>query len=330
MENEKKTLRYIRLQKEFQMSTYTVEEVEPFHYILRATIEEIPIVLDIKIPEKYPFKAPKVIVLSPKGFLFNASDYWSPSSKLSNIFNLVSKKMKEYKKPENINVPPSIRGVIDLAKRTEKPISLVLGSRPGENPDGRTFYSNPQIFLLNIAAGKGNISRFFQIDFTNLQQMNWLCKELPGAFEKIILETSTMKFFTPISNIQSQFVFLDILTCIYRLLTDTGVFYIADPAMTPGGLARVKFINQNGKKVMVPNNTPYPGQIMKEMVESVGFQAEYKDIDSLTDPIVQLVHKDRKPSGGSTNFLVATKPKKGGRRKTLRKKMNKTKKNRRR
>jgi hypothetical protein len=318
---------YSRLKKEFLQATYDVEIKEPLHWIIRKTIDDIPIVLDVKIPLTYPFVAPEVIVLSPKPFIHNTKHFWGPVKGLDSLFSFVLETLRTYRSPDVVPAPPEIQDVIDLVKRTEKPVHLVLGSHPGEHPVGRTIYSDPHIFLLDESAGSGDFSRFFKIDFTDLQQLKWLCSQLPGAFDTIILDTSTMKFFTPHPDKpHDQLKFLESLGCLFTLLSDTGVFFMAEPGSAYGGVVPIKqVLNQSGKIVWVRDESIRPGQIMKEMVESVGFQVEKKSTEELTHPLVQRVHKDRTDGMGSRYFLVATKPKKGGRRKSTRRKLKRRK-----
>jgi hypothetical protein len=325
-----KEMPYSRLKKEFLSADYAIEVKEPLHWVISKTIEDVPIVLDVKISTSYPFEEPTVLVLSPKPFLLKKR--FGPSKLLNHLFPATLEILKGYTPPAPIDIPPSIQEVIDLAKGTKKPIYLVLGSHPGENPVGRTIYSNPQIFLLDEASGSGDTSRFFKIDFTKLEQMNWLCSQLPGAFETVILDASTMKFFTPHPDkAEEQLIFLDILACIYKLLSNTGVFFMAEPGMSYGGIVPLKKqVNAAGKNVWVRNTSPQPGQIMKEMVDSVGFQAEYKDTSELADPLVDLVHKERTDGNGAKYFLVAKKARVGGKRKTRRRKVNRRKQTRRR
>ncbi len=326
-----KRMPYTRLKKEFLTADYAIEVKEPLHWVISKSVEDIPLVLDVKMSESYPHKAPEVIVLSPKPFLLKKV-LFTPGQLLNQLFSHTVKVLKDYRPPTQIDTPPDIQTVIDLVKRTKKPLHLVLGSHPGENPVGRTIYSNPQVFLLDEAEGSGDIARFFKIDFTKLEQMNWLCEQLPGAFETIILDGSTMKFFTPHPDKpQEQLVFLDILACIFRLLSNTGLFFMAEPGMAYGGIVPLKKqVNTAGKEVWVRNTSPQPGQIMKEMVESVGFQAEYKDTNELSHPLVDLVHKERTDGYGAKYFLVASKVRAGGKRKTRKQKMKKRKQSRRR
>lgn len=324
---------YSRLKKEFLKGEYQVEIKSPLHFLISKTINSIPIVLDVNLSVSYPFGVPEVIVVSPKPFIFQAKTKWGPSKTLNDLFPLVLSALESYSPANTLPIPAPIQQVIELVKQTPKPVHLVLGSHPGENPVGRTIYTNPQIFLLDESAGSGDTSRFFKIDFANLQQMNWLCSQLPGAFETIIFDASTMKFFTPHPDqSQDQLKFLEILTCIYKLLTPTGIFFLAEPGSIFGGVAMMKQVRDetSGKMVWVRNDTIHPGLIMKEMVESVGFTAEEKTAEELTHPLVQLVHKDRTDGYGSRYFLVATKPKKGGKRKTKRRKLKKRKQTKRR
>ena len=317
-----KTMPYSRLKREFLTADYAIEVREPMHWVISKTVDNNPIVIDVKFTKSYPFEAPHMIVLSPKPFILKN---FGSAKLLSQVFDTTLRVLKEYSPPAPIDPPPHIQEVIDLAKRTEKPIHLVMGSHPGENPVGRTIYSNPQIFLLDTSEGRGDTSRFFRINFTNLQQMSWLCSQLPGAFETVIIDTSTMKFFTPHpDNPEDQLKFLDILACIYRLLSNTGIFFITEPGSAFGGILPTKQVfTAENKVVYVPNERPQAGKIMKEMAESVGFQADYKNIEEIDHSLVDLVHRQRTDGYGARYFLVAKKKNLGGKRKTRRRKMNK-------
>jgi hypothetical protein len=328
---------YSRLKKEFLKGEYQVEFKGPLHFIISKTLNNIPIVLDVNVSTRYPFELPEVIVVSPKPFISREKLSWGPSKTLNDLFPPVLAVLQAYTSPKPVEIPRSIQAVIELVKQTPKPVHLVLGSHPGEEPVGRTIYSNPQIFLLDESSGSspGDTTRFFRIDFTNLQRMNWLCSQLPGAFETIILDTSTMKFFTPHPDKpDEQLKFLEILACLYRLLSDTGIFFMPEPGSAYGGVVPLKqrMDQRTGKIDWVQNTSPQPGHIMKEMVESVGFQTEIKKAENLTHPLVQLVHKDRTDRYGSSVFLVATKAKKGGKqkRKSRRRKLKQRKQTRRR
>jgi hypothetical protein len=324
-----KGMPYTRLKKEFLTADYAIEVKEPLHWVISKTVEDIPLVLDVKISESYPHVAPEVIVLSPKPFILKTSHY-SVVKLLNQFFTHALQNLRDYRPAESIDTPPPIQEVIDLAKATKKPIFLVMGSHPGENPVGRKLYSNPQLFLLDEASGSGDTSRFFKIDFTKREQMNWLCSQLPGAFEAVILDASTMKFFTPHPDKpQEQLAFLEILECMYRLLSDTGIFFMAEPGSSYGGIVPMKkATNSEGKSVWVRNTSPQPGAIMKEMVESVGFHTESKTIDEISHSLVDLVHKDRIDKHGAKYFLVARKVRTGGKRKTRRRKVNRRKRTR--
>ena len=78
------------------------------------------------------------------------------------------------------------------------PVFLVVGSRPGEPPNGRTFYSNPSYYLLdNWAAEEGSdTSRFFRRDFNHFPEMKRLSVLYCKTFDTVIFDFSVLKFLT--------------------------------------------------------------------------------------------------------------------------------------
>jgi hypothetical protein len=102
------------------------------------------------------------------------------------------------------------------------PAYLVLGSAPGEDSHGRTFYENEHYWLLDYTPPKENsidTSRFFLNNFANLEELVFLAKKLPRQFDAILFDYSSLKFFTGPNLVER-------LTCLKEMLKDTGSLYL--------------------------------------------------------------------------------------------------------
>ncbi len=310
--------------------------VEPYHFILEMPVNNEMVKLDVdlrKVEDKtklgFPHYAPLLYVLSPFVFQADIRKEWNAMKKMLQIFTLVDPMIQQMKvQPVPSQVPNSLQTVINVAKATQGPLWLVIGSHQGEPPRGRTMYTNPQIFFLDKVGGDPGTNRTFEVDMTNPEQMAILANQLPNRFQKICFDESVTKFFTPYSTIESQRDIFYVLKSFYTMLSDDGILFIAEPGSVRGGLIT---LIQTWNKKLIPDPYPHPGSIFTPFVQSAGFYTKNMIIDEIDDPLVKLVHKDAK-DGGSRSFLVCQKKAfQGGRRRrmTRRRKVNRKSKSKR-
>lgn len=329
-----------RLRKEYNGRTVDITIQEPRVWIAEKTIdgERVVLFLDFRghVTEKnpsgealYPFHPPLVKVLSPFVFLPDLYLNWGPTRKIGDIFEIVTPMIEIMRQRPPAKAPsPSLQSAIDVARSTVPPLWLVLGSSPGEEAYGRTFYNMRNIFFLDKRPGSGpNQNRLFEVDFTRPDEMAPLCEQLPNKFQKMCFDYSVTKFFTPTYSIESQRDIYYVLKCLYEMLEENGVLYIADPGARYGGLVPHRPVknSKTGRQIGTePYNPVHPGIIFTEFVKSVGFRTEKKNYDEVDDPLVRLVHKERTHPFRHTVFLVCTKGMSGGKRKarTKRRKVN--------
>ena len=322
-----------RLQKEYNRRKLDITIQEPRVWIAEKTLngERVVLYLDFRghVTETnpsgqalYPFQPPLVKVLSPFVFLPDVYSNWGPTRKVEDIFETVASMIEIMRQRPPAKAPsPSLQSAIDVAKSTAPPLWLVLGSSPGEDADGRTFYDRPNIFFLDKSPGRGpNKNRLFEVDFTRPDEMAPLCEQLPNKFQKMCFDYSVTKFFTPTYSIESQRDIYYVLKCLYEMLEENGVLYIASPGARRGGAAYTRIIrnSKTGRQSTEFYNPVHPGYIFTEVVNSVGFRTEVKNYDEIDDPLVQVVHKERRHPYRETVFLVCTKGMGGGKRKARR------------
>ena len=115
---------------------------------------------------------------------------------------------------------------------TISPAYLVLGASPSENRNGRTFYDDEHYWLLDVESAGSNVdtSRFFNINFTDAQQMSYLALQLQKEFDAIVFDVSTMKFFN--TNSASN---INRLIDLKVMLKEGGLLYMEVPGPPGGG-----------------------------------------------------------------------------------------------
>jgi hypothetical protein len=203
-----------RLSKEYAMtskplSEYEIEIVDPFHWTIVHRVDGNPVKLDIQFSDKYPFSPPQVQIIEPYYFNFNIK-FFGPGSTIADFLKNIKvhmDKQKEIMKSKfNSNTePPAIQKIkasldsntirsIESAKHTEGPLYLIIGTNPDENRRGRTFYDDPQYYMLDYADIKGKSTRYFRIDMTKVDVLAYLATELPGRFQIICFDWATMKY----------------------------------------------------------------------------------------------------------------------------------------
>ena len=126
----------------------------------------------------------------------------------------------------------------ELAPKVKPPTTehslLILGAHPHEDRRGRTFYDDPDVYLLDyspvIAEEGKEEERYYQIDFRDASQMAALAFLVPSAFDEICFDESTTKFFNePLDTLQSR------IQSIHGMLKPGGVFYVDKPGHTGAG-----------------------------------------------------------------------------------------------
>jgi hypothetical protein len=122
-------------------------------------------------------------------------------------------------------------------------ISLVIGVSPYEpyysSQEYRNIFNDPNIFLLADTRFEIEInndidreltidkSRFFEIDFNNLEQLQIFSETYNNIFDTICFDKSTWKFFNYDETASQRLLY------IYNLLKPNGILYI--PNVEPSG-----------------------------------------------------------------------------------------------
>ena len=127
----------------------TVTKLEPYHYILEKKVNNEIIKLDVDLRNQedktkvgYAFQAPLVYILSPFVLQVDFRSNWSPMIFMTNFFTLVEPMIQSMKiEPIPQEASRTLQEVIDVAKATEGPLWLVIGSHQGEDPRGRSMYA---------------------------------------------------------------------------------------------------------------------------------------------------------------------------------------------
>jgi len=153
------------------------------------------------------------------------------------------------------------------------PVFLVVGSRPGEPPNGRTFYSNPSYYLLdNWAAEEGSdTSRFFRRDFNHFPEMKRLSVLYCKTFDTVIFDFSVLKFLT-----YSRFI-----EYFIKLVKPDGVLIldgITNTATVPDGLRRSEYATEQQWREDV--DAHLKGKFL-EVITTFGFPVEVKKFSEI-------------------------------------------------
>ena len=99
-----------------------------------------------------------------------------------------------------------------MSTATLQKMYLVMGSNPCEDPTSRTFYTEPNVFLLdnqcyNDSGLVVDMSRFFVVDMSSPRELSKFSSGHARQFDEICFDWSTIKFFNfdfpAVSNVNS-------------------------------------------------------------------------------------------------------------------------------
>ena len=151
--------------------------------------------INVSIPDHYPDTPPDIFLQEPFQYYtptLYPRIHWSRRCTLYEwiqfYIDTTLHTMLKMRSSMSREMFPSIL----LAKSTN-PVYLVLGAFPSEEPKGRAHYSNPNVFLLDKVDDTG--PRFLKADFASPLELGSLASLLPGAFDEICFDWSTLKFF---------------------------------------------------------------------------------------------------------------------------------------
>lgn len=144
--------------------------------------------LRVSIPAHYPQSHPQIVLTHP--FVYYTPTLYARLSwnEHTTLFGWIS-----------LYIDTTFRAMVEMRAtmalpRITDPAYLVLGGSPSEDPRGRSHYDHPHVFFLDRSGDVG-LPRFFHIDFANPAELGVLASLLPGAFDEICFDWSTLKFF---------------------------------------------------------------------------------------------------------------------------------------
>jgi SAM-dependent methyltransferase len=263
MEEKRKTL--LRRTKEIFMGT----SYGPFTTIVAENtmrvnmpVSDIDVEVEIVLPATFPHTAPEIRIQKPfpglivrcladdgkVHYIDNPKMKDELTGRLKNHPLTLSTRLEYYwpHAPAKIHelldkcLGPTIdhmKSVLEeLAPKVKPPTTehslLILGSHPKEDRRGRTFYDDPDVYLLDATPviEEAERERYYQIDFRDASHMAALAFLIPNAFDEICFDESTTKFFNyPLDTLQSR------IQSIHRMLKVGGVFYVDKPGHTGSG-----------------------------------------------------------------------------------------------
>lgn len=170
----------------------------------------------------------QIIILEP--FYFESDRYWIEKSEIQ--FPLTP--ALSIIKFTEMFIPKLIEFKIHLDELTNKPaVFLVIGSSPIEKRNGRVFYDDERVFLLDKPFERDNIyPRFLPCDFSSLLKLRNYSSLLSKKFTEICFDWAVFNKFR-IDTQESPFK--ERLQCLVNMLSDNGRLWVEDYNKAPGG-----------------------------------------------------------------------------------------------
>lgn len=143
--------------------------------------------------------------------------------------------------------------ILDLPEDSK----LVVGSSPGEEPNDRTFYTDPTTYLLDEKSNPGTDKRrFIHLDLNDYAKRNAVKNGFKQKFKTIIIDAEVIKFFE--SN------FFDILRILCFMIKDGGKLIFLKKSPKVDHFLDLYKNNNN----MIPNTTLEEKTVKETMEEN--------------------------------------------------------------
>ena len=250
----------------FQINKYSNTTKQISNVTVRFTEEGIQYVFNVTFPDEYPFKAPQVQMISPY-----EQDYFIDENRWGSTKNLLILK-------ELIHQP------FKYGNRY-----LLLGGYPSDSPTrSRALYMDPRFFILDTVP-ELNVrmspfkSRYIEADFNDLERLQAVADDYRGAFQKIIFDWSTYKFFNHDDTYEDR------LGALLQMLTPDGNLVIESPQGTMFSFDRKMTQDEMYKNRNLQMKTNRSD--LTTAIRNLGFQSKDTDISRILDPVLVQVYK---------------------------------------
>lgn len=168
--------------------------------------------------------------------------------------------------------------------------SLLIGSHPNENKYDRTFYSCPNLFLMDNSEDFEPTDQFIKLDFRNLKELQQFSQQNEEKFTTICFDWSVWKFFMNHGDVTSNDI--ERLNCFHKILKPNGLLIIPTslcPSIIvyPLGKGPLDYSEEQRQQLMCNVTNEYQERLCKLFINS-NFKFKLMKYDSIDNELFKI------------------------------------------